>query len=380
MSATNGMIHHDCMDGFKALGWQPSVESFGIGVNNESDTHEKLALRIRSLDPNLVLSINHVGCDLEGYIPAALKRAGIPLVIWYVDNPFALLPEEDKEIVKDATLLLCSDSSYVDKIEQQRGVSAAHLPLGTNPKRFYPPLSSHFPPEWDISFVGNLNLDMVTHQRSSLKRDNPPLNLLVERAVKELQTGSSESIDDMLKILSESLGIAWDLLPHALRERVRIVAETEASAQRRISIVRELSGFGIKVVGSREWDQYILSEQLLPPVDYLNGLCNVYQNSRINLNISSFQLRAGVNQRIFDVPATSGFLLTDRTPELEYYLQANEEVGVFEDMHEAEAKARYYLSHEKERATIGEKARRRVLHEHTYYHRMTKILEMIGQK
>ncbi|MBC8432297.1 MAG: glycosyltransferase [Desulfobacterales bacterium] len=378
LSSDQSMIYHDLIDGFKSLEWETSVELFGTGRHNEPTAHEKLALRIRSYEPQLVLSINQNGLDLDGYILAALKQAGINVVVWYVDNPFALISGDNRQMVKDASLLLCFDSSYVENLQEQTGVTAAHLPLGTNPKRFSPPQSPHFGPEWDIVFVGNLDLDMVRRQRSALERDQPFLIRLVDNAVKKIASDSFRYNKDLFKFEAQSLGIDWDNLPFGLQERVCIVTETDASAQKRLFMVSVLGDNKIKVVGDSEWRQFILPGRLLQPVDYLKGLCGIYQKSKINLNISRLQLRATVNQRIFDVPAAGGFLLTDKTFELEQYLQPDKEVGVFENAGELKDKVNYYLANEKERIAISASARRRVLNEHTYAHRMSKIIRMLG--
>lgn len=377
VSSENGMVYHNCVDGFKDLGWEVIVELFGTNTHNEPDAHEKLALKIRSYSPHLVLSINQAGCDSDGYILSAIKDSAIPVVIWYVDNPFALFGEDNYQMVKDASLLACFDSSYVEKLQRQTGVFSVHLPHAANPNRFRPPRSTDFVPEWDISFVGNLGLDMVCRQRSALDTEYPDLKTLADQVTKRLTAGSGELGHDLFKAHAQLLDIDWDRLPRSLQERVRIVIETDASSRRRLSIILELENLGIKVVGGPEWRRYLSPEQLIPPVDYLNGLCRVYQNSRISLNISRLQLRAGVNQRIFDVPAGGGFLLTDRTTELEHYLVPHEEVACYCDAAEVKEKAKYYLSHEKERAQIAAKARKRILQEHTYTHRMEKVLKLL---
>jgi len=378
LASANGMIHHDCIYGFKALGWDTSVESFGSGTHDEPDAHERLVFRIQSYQPHMVLSINHVGCDQEGYIPSALRQAGIPLAIWYVDNPFALLPSDIKVMIGDASLLLSFDSSYVNELQDQTGVTAVHLPLGTNPERFYPLGFPDAQPEMDISFVGNLGIDMLHHQRLGLEKNNPGLGKLVDRISDSLISGNSDTGEFSFKTLAQSMDINWNLLSPELQNHIRIASDTDASVRKRISIVSSLRKFNIKVVGGPEWEQYLPPEHLLPPVGYLNGLCAVYRNSRISLNITRLQLRSGVNQRIFDVPATGSFLLTDRSPELENYLQPGEEVGVYENAHDIKDKVGYYLSHNNEMKKITERARDRVLKEHTYQHRVSKIIGLIG--
>ncbi len=42
----------------------------------------------------------------------------------------------------------------------------------------------------------------------------------------------------------------------------------------------------------------------------------IYQTSRINLNISSLQFDSAVNNRVFDIVCSGGFVLTDRRHEL----------------------------------------------------------------
>lgn len=378
LASENGMVFHNCADGFREMGWDVSCELFGDHRHEESDAHERLALKIRSLAPDLVLSINQVGCDLEGYILSSIKAASIPSAIWYVDNPFALLPGGDGTMVRDATLLACFDASYVKRLQQVTGVPSVHLPHGTNPRRFHPPSSTPSQPEWDITFVGSLSLDMAKRQIRALEKEVPLFVGFVSEMAEKLSESKVETIEDFFTRLAPSFGIDWDHLPAHLREKMRIASETGASAKRRLVIVLALKDLGIRVIGGPEWGDYLASDRVLPPVDYLTGLCRIFQKSRINLNISRLQLRSGVNQRIFDVPASGGFLLTDRTRELENYLEPDQEVAVYEDDQEATDKSAYYLSHEGERIEIAERARKRVLQEHTFAHRMRKIAACLG--
>jgi len=187
----------------------------------------------------------------------------------------------------------------------------------------------------------------------------------------------SKASSALLETIAPLFSIDWHALPHTLRERICIVAETDASAKKRAEIVSMLSDEGIKVIGGPEWQSFLCPEQLFPPVNYLSELCPVYQKSRINLNISKFQLRSGVNQRIFDVPAAGSFVLTDQTSDLEQYFQPDEEVAVYGDAEEMKSKVKYYLNHEHERLSIINKARKRVLNEHTYTHRMKQLINFL---
>lgn len=378
LASKAGMVFNDCVYGFKKLGWETISELFGDGSHDGPEAHERLVLKIRANEPDLILSINHVGCDADGFILSALKHAGIPVIIWYVDNPFALLPEDNHKMVSDASLLACFDASYVDMLRNRTGVNAVHLPLGTNPERFRPANDPGSDQTWDISFVGNVGLEMAQNQRAELERLHPSVIPLIDCSINRINSGSFGPVRSLLKTSAQSMGITWEEIPSDLQERITMVAESHASAFKRIHMVCQLRQFNIKVIGDLEWQPYLSHDQLYPPVDYLNGLCKIYRKSLINLNISRFQLRSGVTQRVFDVPATRGFLLTDRTSELDQYLQPDREVVVYENVGEAREKTGYYLAHEKERKKMALMAYQRVINEHTYAHRINKLLNILG--
>ena len=378
LASKTGMVFNDCISGFKNLGWDPISELFGDGSNEGPDAHEKLALKICAIEPHLVLSINQVGCDMDGFILSSLKHAGVPVVIWYVDNPFALLPEGNSKMVRDASLLLCFDASYVDFLEKRTGVKSAHLPLGTNPERFRSANSLDAGQTWDLSFVGNAGLDMARNQKAGLDKIHPSITPIIDNLIKRTNLDFFKPVQPLLKDTAQSMGIDWDEISSNLQEKITMVAESHMSALKRIGIIDRLKQFNIKVTGGPDWQPYLNQDQLYPPVDYLKGLCKIYQKSLINLNISRFQLRSGVTQRIFDVPAARGFLLTDRTSELNQYLQPGKEVAVYENADEAKEKTAYYLKHEKERNKMTLRAYHRVINEHTYVHRINRLLNILG--
>ncbi len=376
MALERSMLFHDCRDAFTAMGWEARGELFGDRTHEEHDAHERLVLRMRSFDPHLVFSINHAGCDREGFVLAALKDAGIPAVLWYVDNPFALLPEDLPSMVRDAALLASFDSSYVDGLRERTGVESIHLPLGTNPERFQPSHEEAAGVDWRVSFIGNLDLARAARRREDAIQENPSAARWIDRAVEAMMGAPFSSAHRALSALDALPG--WNDLPLDLRGKIILAAEAEASARRRLEIVTRLGQERIRVIGGSEWKTHVGQRQWVPPVNYLTGLCRLYQRSRINLNISRYQLRAGVNQRVFDVPAAGGFLLTDRTSELERYLEPGEEIIFYEDSRDLKEKVSYYLAHDRQRKEMARKARSRVLSEHTYGHRMKRVIAALG--
>ncbi|MBI5409985.1 MAG: glycosyltransferase [Nitrospirae bacterium] len=111
----------------------------------------------------------------------------------------------------------------------------------------------------------------------------------------------------------------------------------------------------------------------------------IFNASEININLHSSTYHKGinpfgdfVNPRTFEIASCGAFQLTDRRKELEELFDLGEEIVVFEDLEDLRLKISYYLEHSEERKTIAEKARQRVLKEHTYEHRMRELLEFLA--
>ena len=107
-------------------------------------------------------------------------------------------------------------------------------------------------------------------------------------------------------------------------------------------------------------------------------MCEIFNTSKINLNIHYPHSRESVNLRTFDVLATKSFLLCDYFEELPNLFEIDKEIVCYKDVKELRKKIEYYLENEDERNKIIEAGYKRVLKEHTFYHRMKAILDTIS--
>ena len=82
--------------------------------------------------------------------------------------------------------------------------------------------------------------------------------------------------------------------------------------------------------------------------------------------------------RTFEVPACSGFLLTDRTPGQAQYFEEDREIACFDSPEELHEKVRYYLEHDDEREAIREAGHQRCMSSgYDYEARMREVLSEI---
>lgn len=106
---------------------------------------------------------------------------------------------------------------------------------------------------------------------------------------------------------------------------------------------------------------------------------NIQQEKMTFLTADGQRVGTGLGFRHFDIPACESFLLTEWVQELPEAFAIGQEVGTFVTPQELRDKARYLLTHESERERMVQRARARVLREHTYAHRMRQWLELFHQ-
>jgi len=109
------------------------------------------------------------------------------------------------------------------------------------------------------------------------------------------------------------------------------------------------------------------------------ALLRLYNTSKIVLNITNWdpaRYRA-LNQRVFDVPATGAFLLTDYSPELGEHYRLGDELVTYRDVDELHDKACYYLAHDDERSTIARRGYQRALTLPTIRDRMAEVVRVV---
>jgi spore maturation protein CgeB len=154
-------------------------------------------------------------------------------------------------------------------------------------------------------------------------------------------------------------------------------------------LFKGLIDYDLKIWGT-DWD---MSSALAGCVQRTGGKVDteetvlIFNASGINLNLHSSTYHRGVNPfgdfvnpRTFEIAACGGFQLADRRSELKSLFRGGEEIVVFEDLEDLRKKIDHYLENPEERNRIAEKARQRVLREHTYENRMKDMLEFLADR
>jgi spore maturation protein CgeB len=365
-------------DALKRLGAPLRVQPVPLDDRGSSAFVEELLTRVVEFKPDFVLTINHFGMDSEGRLCELLDRLRLPLASWFVDNPQLILSRY-RGLAQPRVSLFTWDADNVTPLREQGFGHVRYLPLATDPERFRPGLPTG-PEEWRarVSFVGDSMLRAV--EANFAKCAGAPLLRREYRAVAEGFGRSGErGVERYLDAAHPDIAAELRALPSP---EERLACESlvtwEATRQYRWRCVTALGGLKPVIAGDAEgWARAFGREsgaRLLGRLDYYADLPRFYAMSEVNLNCTSRQMKGAVNQRVFDVPACGGFVLTDRREQLDALLEPGREIAVYASPDEIPELAARFLRDKAVRERMAAAGRARILAEHTYEHRLTALM------
>ena len=103
----------------------------------------------------------------------------------------------------------------------------------------------------------------------------------------------------------------------------------------------------------------------------------ILYNSKITLNHHGDIAPYANNCRLYEATGTGTLLITDWKVNLHEMFEIGTEVVAYRTPEECAELIQYYLEHEDERETIAKAGQQRTLREHTYYHRMQELIDIV---
>jgi len=362
---------------FQVLGHEIQVILFDKRQDRGEEVLQRIIHRIADFSPDLVFTVNHLGFDREGLLMEALNRLRLPSVSWYVDSP-AIILNLYAGPKSDLAYIFVWDPTYVPDVKALGFTKVFTLPLATDPEAFSPRLGAGLD-RWrtEVAFVGNSMIHPAAKKLGRLP-SAPEFRDLFQGLLDAFQAQPFRRLDLLLR----ERGLA----EHPLIQALSITEQTDleagiiwaATRDYRLRCVRQLAPFKPAIYGDSGWSQLLgPSFRLLPEVNYYDDLPAIYGATAVNFNATSLQMKAAVNQRVFDVPAAGGFMLTDFKEQLAEVLEPGREVVCYHQPEEIPELIRFYLSHPEARRQIIDRGRARVLREHTYRHRVQEMLAVL---
>lgn len=360
-----------CARAGRAMGWDIATVPVVMEGLLPRDALQEILVTLANHRPDFILSINLSAMDEHGLIAALFADLGVPLVTWFVDDPRTILMGRTC-FGTNRGLALSWERAYLPALRAAGFADVQWMPLAADLSLFNAETAETAggPP----AFLGNSMVAFAAREREWIAA-RPALAAAVDRVLEAgiLDRERFAAGIESLFTPEELEGMDADARRHA-----ELYLFIEGTRRYRHRYVRALLPEGLEVHGDDGWSEVL--PQPRPPVHYMDAAPAFYRGRAVNLNLTSIQMAAAVNQRVFDVPAAGGFLLTDAQGDLETLFEPEVESAVFHTPGEARDKMRFYLRNPEARRKIATSARRRILAGHTYAHRLREIYALVRDR
>jgi hypothetical protein len=233
-----------------------------------------------------------------------------------------------------------------------------------------------------VSFVGALEYKKIQYLLQNISRLWPAMPAgmaeVLDRTVPAYRNDFLRDTDKVLQDCARDLGVRFTFPNGIVRQMVLSYIDREAGFRQRHEVIESLKPFGVRVFGEPFWEKAVGKAYYKGRINYYSSeIASLYRLSKVNLNISKYQLKTTVNQRVFDCPLCDGFLITDFRDDLEEYLRIDKDIAVYRDSEDLRWKIGAYLENKRARRAIVENGKEAILDRHTYPHRLSKMVSIV---
>jgi spore maturation protein CgeB len=308
--------------------------------------------------PRLVLCVNAKGIDPEGILLNVCRRFSVPVHIWFVDDPrpiACLLNKSQCENIFAWTW----ERAYIPWLKEKGFANAQWLPLAGDSHMFYPQNKKSVD---NLMFTGSAMAgDFLDEIWRHVQYDEKEALPIAQNAAFQILTGKMSAE----QVPGDTKDEAW-FASYCIHL---------ASSEKRRLCLEPLLGLGLQFAGdAKGWRAMFGSRaKTLPDIDYRKGLCSHYSLGDIHINITSCQMPAAVNQRVFDIPLCERFVISDSQSDL-FELFPKNAVCAADSPEEYAELAKFYLKNSSAKGEIVKNAREHILREHLYTERIKKII------
>lgn len=365
----HGLLSRDCAEALRAAGHTVDCHPPGRGPVMDALARAEGILSI-NLNPSLA---------------RVAARRRIPYAAWVVDPRVnrMTLAEEAAE-ASEHTAVFCYERAQLPLYREMGYPHVAYLPTGAAP-RFCAPEAPR--EDLPVGFVGSplveASNEFVPFRRAmEAQAATGGEGAASARAVLEVvaacvreQEGDLEGfrIPAVLKAQERARGIRlvseeWG----PLKWQFAYGMAKEAARAHRVAVCRALAPLGLSVWGPPEWrDVLVEGMRYEGEASYPDGARAAYLRCALHVNVTRIYAGDVVPNRVWDVLACGGFLMSDARGEIRRLLP---ELPIFSTPAEAVDLARRYLERPDERRALARRLGEAVRARHTLAHRLQEIM------
>jgi len=328
--------------------------------------------------------------DFSETISQACLETEVPYIAWVYDAP-------QQELY---TRYAHNPNNYIfvfDRMQQRRlqqiGIeNVYHVPLGIYGAQIEQQLENGCAGQYEaeIAFVGQLY--RVESFEKFLNKTDATIQRAMEESVADsfLRWDSNSKMHGTLRCTcvqylgekeNHKVQISHPFMTEQFYYEAAVLSRLMAN-QERVAILNTLAEkYDVRLYTfSKDTSQLSEKVKVCSGIGCNSGISNVYRQTKINLNITLHCIETGLSQRVFDVMAAGGFLLTNYQEEIEDLFISGEDLVVYHDMEELCYYVQYYLEHEEERKRIARNGQEKVLKYHDLHTRMQQVMDLVQSR
>lgn len=368
-----------------------SFKEMGIGVLEytkeiiEKSYNPSLAVKeigdfLQNNPVDFVFSINFFP-----YLAEVCNIFHLRYLSWIVDSPVMEL--YTNSITKEYNRVFIFDRALYNEIHPFNPSCVFHLPLAanvSNKEKLFANTSNSVKRKFthDVAFVGSLYTEKCPYDRVS----NLP------EAVRGYLEGIMEAqkqiygyyfIEDLLNdeivdTFANTLDGFYRLPKGSFLDDKRTLAQlyigNKISAMERVETFGSISEkFNVSIYTASDTTG-IPRLHNMGTAKTLTEMPIIFNQSKINLNITSKIIRTGLPLRIFDILSCEGFLISNYQEEIPELFVPGEDLVMYNNLEELYYLIEYYLNHDDERREIARNGFERLKSNYTYEKQMEKML------
>ena len=316
----------------------------------------------------------------------ACYKCNIKYISFVYDSPQVKL--YSYTVTYPTNYIFLFDSSLVTQFQKEGLTTFYYMPLPVNADRIHSLLQKPYDSarlSADVSFVGSLYnenhnlydslqgissytkgyLDAIMQAQSHVYGYNFLEECLTPAITAELQNAAHyQKNPDGVESLSFIFSDYYLCRKLTSMERINILTDVA-------------SHFPLKIFTPN--NNYVIpNASNMGVADYLTDTPYIFHDSKINLNITLRSIKSGIPLRCMEIMSCGGFLLTNFQSDFFKHFVAGEDFVYFESNDDMLQKIDYYLTHEKERASIAESGYQKVIKNHSYETIFQQIFNIIG--
>lgn len=323
--------------------------------------------KIRAFDPDLIVAFNHSYLDISEHFDC-------PIIIWEVDS-YQMYADKDK-IRKNPdryTFFAAGTETYKETMEFFKTKNVHYVPFTTAVK------SDDKEKKINVSFIGSyFGCEQLAN---NFMRKNPSAEEIQEfkRLLKHLEENPERALQrafSELNIKSKKISELADSNYQYLQY---------VSMNKRLGVLSAIADLGLKIYGTKSWVEMPVNDpdvvlSYTPELVYsLEHNQDIYNSSKIAININHAQAGSGFSWRVIDVMASSACLVSDARadfkvlfPEIDFF--------TYENKHEAREICKKLLTEDDLRYEYSQKCNEAIDKNYRIHHTLKNIEEILDVK